>query len=441
MPIDPRIALSIVSPTYDFMGAYNTSRAAARTDLTNQMAQQAAEATATAQRNAMLEARTLDPTNQEALRAYALRNPAAAEQVLGGLARADNLFSARGTEARAQGEFATKQSEAYMTQLPRFASQLLGDASAPTVARVRAQAEASGFPVAVFDALATRLADLPPDQQQQALQSYLLTTGGGETAVKALYPARELATTATGQEAINLNPLARDPITGAPVPITGPLSVPAEKPINVVATDQGMVAIYADGRTELLQAPGGGPLREAAPPPTPTERRAEAAAATDEINVVNRNISNYRTTQNTRQLINDALPLVNSFSAGLLSGTRVIGGTPAANLQEALTSINANLAFGELARMRSESETGGALGQIVIKELELLGSVRDSIAQAQGPTELRAALQNLARQMDTIEREYGRMIGLPPVGAKDEILTDNQTGRSFVSDGTRWVAQ
>jgi hypothetical protein len=46
MAIDPRIALAGVSPTYDFMGAYNTSRAAARTDLTNQMAQQAAQATA-----------------------------------------------------------------------------------------------------------------------------------------------------------------------------------------------------------------------------------------------------------------------------------------------------------------------------------------------------------------------------------------------------------
>jgi hypothetical protein len=226
------------------------------------------------------------------------------------------------------------------------------------------------------------------------------------------------------------------------MPITGPLSVPAEKPINVISTDEGMVAIYADGRTELLQAPGGGgALREAAPPPTPTEQRAAAAAATDEVNVVNRNISNYRTTQNTRQLIEDALPLVNYFSAGFLSGTKIVGGTPAANLHSALISIDANLAFGELARMRAESETGGALGQIVIKELEMLGSVRDSVLQAQGPPELRAALRNLATQLDKVEREYGRMIGLPPVGAKDEILTDNQTGRSFVSDGTRWVAQ
>jgi hypothetical protein len=40
MPIDPRIALAGVSPTYDFMGAFNTSRAAAQTAQANQMAAQ-----------------------------------------------------------------------------------------------------------------------------------------------------------------------------------------------------------------------------------------------------------------------------------------------------------------------------------------------------------------------------------------------------------------
>ena len=40
MAIDPRIALAGVSPTYDFMGAYNTSRAAAQTAQANQMAMQ-----------------------------------------------------------------------------------------------------------------------------------------------------------------------------------------------------------------------------------------------------------------------------------------------------------------------------------------------------------------------------------------------------------------
>ena len=248
MAIDPRIALAGVSPTYDFMGAYNTSRAAAQTAQANQMAMQAAEATAAAQRNAMLEARTLDPTNQEALRAYALRNPAAAEQVLGGLASADNIFSARNTDTRAQAEAATKQSEAYMAQLPQFASQLLGDASPPVVARVRAQWEGSGFPVGVFDALATRLADLPPEQQQQAIQSYLLTTGGGKTAVETRFGPRTLVNTGATQVGANYNPLALDPATGAKVPLTGTIqNTPDPRAPTIFSASQGVGRIADDG--------------------------------------------------------------------------------------------------------------------------------------------------------------------------------------------------
>jgi hypothetical protein len=443
MPIDARINMGLRPQTYDAFAAYDTGRAAAQTAQANQMAMQAAQAEAELNRNAMLEAQTLDPNDRAAQQRYALRYGAAATPRLTALSGVDTNFAGRGTERRAEGKFATEQSEAYMEQLPRFAAQFLGVTNIPeTAARMRPMVEASGFPTELFDTYVGQLSEMDPAQAQQALQSYLLTTGGGETVVKTRYPNRELATTAAGQEAVNLSSLALDSATGARVPITGPLTVPAEKPIDVVNTDEGMVAIYADGRTELLQRPGGGGgLREAAPPPTPTEQRAAAAAAADEVNVVNRNISNYRTTQNTRQLINDALPLVNYFSAGFLSGTKIVGGTPAANLQSALTSIGANLAFGELARMRAESETGGALGQIVIRELELLESVMDSVSQAQGPPELRAALRNLATKLDTVEREYGRMIGLPPVGAEGEILTDNQTGRSFVSDGTRWVAQ
>ena len=274
MAIDPRIALAGVSPTYDFMGAYNTSRAAAQTAQANQMAMQAKQAEAELNRNAMLEARTLDPTNQEALRAYALRNPAAAEQVLGGLASADNLFSARGTEARAQGKFQTEQSEAYMTQLPQFAAQLLGDASPPTIARVRAQWEGSGFPVGVFDALAARLADLPPEQQQQAIQSYLLTTGGGKTAVETRFGPRTLVNTGATQEARNLNPLALDPATGAPVPVTGPIQNTADpRAPQIIQTTQGIGQLGADGTFTPATDAEGNPLM-----PYQAPSRTDAAA-------------------------------------------------------------------------------------------------------------------------------------------------------------------
>ena len=453
MPIDPRIALAGVSPTYDFMGAYNTSRAAARTDLTNQMAQQAAEATATAQRNAMLEARTLDPTNQEALRAYALRNPAAAEQVLGGLASADNIFSARNTDTRAQAEAATKQSEAYMAQLPQFASQLLGDASPPVIARVRAQWEGSGFPVGVFDALATRLADLPPEQQQQAIQSYLLTTGGGETAVKARYPNRELATTATGQEAINLSSLALDPATGAPIPITGPLSVPAEKPIDVVTTADGrLVAVYANGRTQELRDPTGAPLT---PAPTDAderrqERREERAAAKE--NAASDALSKANLALDTIDLAMDS---TNWATAGVAGVFEWVPGSPPKRLAGYLNTIRSNVAFNELQQMRRNSPTGGALGNVSDADMRLLQSTLATLDQLASPEDLRRALLTIKRVTEAVRDAYAqdvRDFGVEAMGGSAPAPTPapapsgggrathrNAQGQGIYWNGSAWV--
>jgi hypothetical protein len=67
MPIDPRIALAGVSPTYDFMGAFNTSRAAAQTAQANQMAMErraAAQAALNAMRQPMSPAMQPAPAMQ-----------------------------------------------------------------------------------------------------------------------------------------------------------------------------------------------------------------------------------------------------------------------------------------------------------------------------------------------------------------------------------------
>ncbi len=251
MPIDPRIALMGNPDRTDVFGAFNTSRAAEQTFRQNQMAMQAAETTA--QRNMMARQRAaaVDPANRPQVNAFV--NEVGADVAAPYLEAWNNvggMFRAEAEEGRAASKFGTDQSEAYMTQLPRFAAQLLGDASPANVARVRAQAVASGFPAGVYDALATRLADLPPEQQQQAIQSYLLTTGGGETAVKALYPARELVNTGATQVPVNLSPLARDPASGAPVPVTGALrNTPDPRAPQIVQTADG---IYS-------ATPGGGP--------------------------------------------------------------------------------------------------------------------------------------------------------------------------------------
>jgi hypothetical protein len=72
-----------------------------------------------------------------------------------------------------------------------------------------------------------------------------------------------------------------------------------------------------------------------------------------------------------------------------------IGGTDARNLDKALEPIRANLAFDRLQRMRNESVTGGALGQVAVREIELLMDSMSSLDQAQGEGELKYSLDKV----------------------------------------------
>ena len=58
--------------------------------------------------------------------------------------------------------------------------------------------------------------------------------------------------------------------------------------------------------------------------------------------------------------------------AGRLTGGIATAGTQRINLTEKLTTIKANIGFDRLQKMREESPTGGALGQVAIQELVAL---------------------------------------------------------------------
>jgi hypothetical protein len=58
--------------------------------------------------------------------------------------------------------------------------------------------------------------------------------------------------------------------------------------------------------------------------------------------------------------------------AGRLTGGVATAGTQRINLTEKLTTIKANIGFDRLQKMRDESPTGGALGQVAIQELVAL---------------------------------------------------------------------
>lgn len=134
--------------------------------------------------------------------------------------------------------------------------------------------------------------------------------------------------------------------------------------------------------------------------------------------------------------IDSIYPSINEFTTGMV-GTLVsqAPGTPAYNLKQQIDTILANAGFDKLQEMRDNSPTGGALGQVTERELELLQKSVQSIMLGQSGEQITENLKMFQEQykgsIDNIraayEQDYARFGGkddpyLPPpsVGAKKQ---------------------
>lgn len=89
------------------------------------------------------------------------------------------------------------------------------------------------------------------------------------------------------------------------------------------------------------------------------------------------------------------------FATGVLSVYKFIPGSFQKNFKADLDTLKANIAFGELQAMRDASKTGGALGAISEKELNLLESAMAGLDQAQSPGNFK---KNMSKIKESIER-------------------------------------
>ncbi len=102
--------------------------------------------------------------------------------------------------------------------------------------------------------------------------------------------------------------------------------------------------------------------------------------------------------------IDRALGSVNGWNAGALGWARsFLPGSSARDLNATLDTIKGNLSFDRLQQMREASATGGALGSITERELDLLGSTLASLEIGQSPEKLAQGLQD-------VRQRYGRIV-------------------------------
>ena len=103
--------------------------------------------------------------------------------------------------------------------------------------------------------------------------------------------------------------------------------------------------------------------------------------------------------ENLLAAIGESKKLIRTSSTGFF-GQRLsqVGGTDARDLSAKLDTIKGILGFERLQRMREESKTGGALGQVAVRELELLQSTVAALDQFQSKGALLKGLERVEAQ-------------------------------------------
>ena len=87
------------------------------------------------------------------------------------------------------------------------------------------------------------------------------------------------------------------------------------------------------------------------------------------------------------------------WAAGFGAWLKDIPTTSANQMALALDTVKAQIGFRELQAMRDSSKTGGALGQVTVRELELLQRTIDAIEPELAPEKLKENLQNVREVM------------------------------------------
>lgn len=136
-----------------------------------------------------------------------------------------------------------------------------------------------------------------------------------------------------------------------------------------------------DPSAGLYRIPGG-----------PAEVEAATTAATDE----KRKQGTLAQIGQVTNTIDETIQLADRWTTGSIGGiAKVFPETDARKLAGNILTIKANLGFDRLQKMREESPTGGALGQVAVQELEGLQATVAMLDQLQKPEDVKAALAKI----------------------------------------------
>jgi len=136
--------------------------------------------------------------------------------------------------------------------------------------------------------------------------------------------------------------------------------------------------------------------------PIPGTPAAEKAVDKEkkEVNRLNNQLASVNLVDRT---IDKAIGQLSPKTTGIVGvGASKIPGTDAYTLKATLNTVVANLGFDKLQAMRDASPTGGALGQVAVKEIEFLQQTIASLDQG-------LSQEELAKNLGEIKASYARL--------------------------------
>jgi hypothetical protein len=104
--------------------------------------------------------------------------------------------------------------------------------------------------------------------------------------------------------------------------------------------------------------------------------------------------------------------------------------TDARALGKAIETVQANIGFDRLQRMRDMSKTGGALGQVAIRELDALQNSITALDQGADEETLRANLMKVLSSYERVRSIFSQQ--LEALRPTDEVRVDLKTGKRYV---------
>lgn len=395
MPIDARISMGLRPQTYDAFAAYDTGRQNEQTFRTNQMAQQAAQATAA--RNAMIQQRAAqtDFNDPASVRNFAALGPGT-EDYLSSVTAGDTMFTSRDTNRRAESEARIKQDEAGMVELRTVVGRVfanpddasLADAAqrypqfAADINRIAANPDAA----ARRTGLATLVASLPGGSEflDAVTQEYTNVDLGGTTQRvpnRTYLPGEVQSFTKTPD----------------PTPKTQLVQL-ADGTFTVVnlGTGQGTTATLPGGTPAVGRVPGAAPAADAG-------RAAAATTLRDALSQLRTNFGTLyqrgfmrgegvRPAGNVAQYVRDRVPL--------LRGLQLAGDAEAATASDSIDTLLSTA-------VSTLSSLYGTSSRVMdaVKEME---NVRKSFGSETMTYEAAVnAVDTVMRRVDELEAEQG----------------------------------